>query len=169
MFFLEKHLALPLGGNYRREKRGPFDPVARELVEQKARELSWFKTDPDPASKFIHFRLGSAIAQGADEGRKVLLSHISEADRILRNLATLNTEDTEIAATAYAVWNDFLIDGVDPTEEQIIEEFRKHWHPEKERFSPAVISTMLAFLQSHNLRPKGIGPKTLPQSLDTKH
>jgi hypothetical protein len=39
--------------------------------------------------------------------------------------------DVEISATLYAAWNDFLIDGAEPTDAQIIDEVLERWHEKK--------------------------------------
>jgi len=57
----------------------------------------------------------AAIAQEFEEGRTILMPNMKEVGRILRVMGTLNRTDSEIAATAYAAWNDFLCDGIQPS------------------------------------------------------
>jgi len=48
------------------------------------------------------------------------------------------------------------------SDEQIIEEVRGTLAPRKrKKFAPALVTAMLDFLRSHNLVPKGVGPKTI--------
>ncbi|MNR41809.1 hypothetical protein D3C85_1602470 [compost metagenome] len=88
----------------------------------------------------------------------------AEFDRLIYALADKKTEEVEIIATLFAVWNDFLIDGAQPTDAQIISDVRENWHERKARFTPAELGRWLDWLRRENMIPRGLPPRTLQQS-----
>jgi len=54
-------------------------------------------------------------------------------DKLLHLLSHADTERCEIVATLYGAWNDFLIDGVHPSDDQIVDEVLTNWNPRKGR------------------------------------
>lgn len=69
--------------------------------------------------------------------------------RLFALFADKKTEEAEIVATLFAVWNDFLLGGLSPTDEQIIQEVREYWHPSKERFSSEQLTKWLSWLRDN--------------------
>ncbi|KMO43596.1 hypothetical protein VQ03_07595 [Methylobacterium tarhaniae] len=64
-------------------------------------------------------------------------------------------------ATLYAVWNDALIDGDTPSDEEIGHAVLSEWHPEKaKKFRIEELETWLDWMRRHGLVPTGTGPKT---------
>jgi len=76
------------------------------------------------------------------------------------DLKHLTTEQSEIIATLFACWNDFLIQNHSPTDDEIITEFLLHWHVKKGRFSRGRLKKALSWMQSHALTPSGRGNLT---------
>ncbi|WP_028007171.1 hypothetical protein [Solimonas flava] len=71
------------------------------------------------------------------------------------------TEDVEIIATLFAVWNDALLDGRVPTDDEMVVEVRENWHIAKERFSPETLKQWLGWMREHGFVPKGKPPRTV--------
>ena len=67
----------------------------------------------------------------------------------------------ELLATTFAAWNDFLIDGRQPTDDQIITEIRDNWHEAKQRFTPQRIQKCLDWMRKNDLTPRGLGRRTV--------
>ncbi|HVA47545.1 MAG TPA: hypothetical protein VNH11_14335, partial [Pirellulales bacterium] len=82
-------------------------------------------------------------------------------DRLLDQIATMNTDEAELFATAYAAWNDLLIDGRPADEKSILAEIYG-WHESKEKFTSARIRKRLEWMRSNNYVPTGQGQKTKP-------
>ena len=87
----------------------------------------------------------------------------TEFDRLIYALADKKTEEVEIITTLFAVWNDFLIAGVQPTDAQIISDVRENWHESKARFTPAELGRWLDWLRKENIVPRGLPPRTVQQ------
>lgn len=83
-------------------------------------------------------------------------------NRLLNLMAGWNTDQTEMVATLFAAWNDFLLGGVKPTDQQIIDEVRDNGHVNKQKLTPYRLKRMLNLMRREHLIPRGIGPKTMP-------
>jgi type I restriction enzyme S subunit len=69
----------------------------------------------------------------------------------------LDTKQCEIAATLYAAWNDLLIAGKTPSDDDIITEARDNWHPSKATISLDHWRKGLEWLRTSKLIPCGTG------------
>ena len=72
----------------------------------------------------------------------------------------MTSEQCEIVATLYAVWNDFLLDGETPTDQQIVQSVLNSWHPSKRNISEDRWLAALPWMRSNDLVPQGVGEKT---------
>jgi type I restriction enzyme S subunit len=88
---------------------------------------------------------------------------LKELDRLFSLFAGKNTEEAEIIATLFAVWNDFLIDGHTPSDDEIVKEVRENWHESKTRFTPAQLKENLNWMRRNDLVPQGRLPHTVYQ------
>ena len=70
------------------------------------------------------------------------------------------TEQSEIVDTIYAVWNDFLIEGKNPSDNKIIHEVKTNWHKSKKRFPDERLKSAIQWMKKEKLIPQGYGPKT---------
>jgi type I restriction enzyme S subunit len=164
-YLSETHLGLPLGWQPMRQAAGPWDPWIEDF-ESMGKGNDWFTV-----TEKILYNSHSKIEYSAKKGLKakaveaitVLGDQKAEFDRLLNLFVDKNTEEAEIIATLFAAWNDFLIDGKTPTDDEIIREVRENWHPSKERFTPARLNRWIGWMRSHHLTPKGHGPRTRQQ------
>ena len=72
--------------------------------------------------------------------KHALGKRVAEVDALLKLLLPLDTRQAEIAATLYAAWNNLLLLGASPSDEDIVYETRENWHTsklkiEREKFS----------------------------------
>ncbi len=77
----------------------------------------------------------------------------------------MKTEQAEIVATLYAAWNDMLIAGKSPEDQEIICEVRENWHECKKRFTENRLQTALDWMREKGLVPKGLGVRTRVRKL----
>ncbi|HVZ43275.1 MAG TPA: restriction endonuclease subunit S [Ramlibacter sp.] len=166
LYMAEAHLGLDLGGRYMRDAAGPLDKWIYKFEEEAARE-QWFSVVEGATKeghKKIEYRKGPNLSAKAQEApSRLSAAQRSEFDRMLALLAQKPTVEVEIIATLFAAWNDFLIDGRQPNDDEIVREVRENWHPSKQRFSQAELRSWLAWLRQHALVPQGKGPHTLGQ------
>ena len=164
-YLSETHLGLPLGWQPMRQAAGPWDPWIEDF-ESLGTRGDWFavteKALYNGHSK-IEYSAKKGIKTKAAEAIKLLGSQKAEFDRLLDLFADKSTEDAEIITTLFAAWNDFLIDGKMPTDDEIIHEVRENWHVSKQRFTSLRLATWLKWIRDNNMSPSGHPPRTRQQ------
>lgn len=162
-YLAETHVGLEFNGQYLREAAGPLDPWIYRFEEEAARE-HWFTfegTSIHDGNRKIVYRKGEALEAKASEAVAALpKAQREELDRILKLLGGKPTEEIEIIATLFAVWNDFLIDGHSPSDEDIVTGFREQWHEKKQKFMAKSLHVWLDWMRRNDLVPTGRGPRT---------
>jgi type I restriction enzyme, S subunit len=162
LYLAETHLGLALGGQYFRDAAGPFDQWIYRFEEEAERQ-GWFKSIE--TSMKVEYRKGAKLAAKAGEAEAILPIEVrKEFDRLLGLIEGRPTEEVEIIATLFAVWNDFLIDARAPSDDDILNEVLENWHPKKKRFSRPRLKQCLDWLRANNLTPNGRGPRTQRQA-----
>lgn len=168
LYLAEAHVGLKLNLTPKREAAGPYDPWIREF-ESQGQNNRWFEVHEKTlinGRKKTEYRCLSALSEPAAKAETLMaLGQKAEFDRLIYALANKKTEEVEIIATLFAVWNDCLIDGIPPTDEQIIIELRENWHERKARFTPAELGRWLDWLRKENIVPRGLPPRTVQQQL----
>jgi len=166
LYLAEAHLGLPLNFQPMREAAGPLDKWIYAFERQGEHE-GWFKvveTDIRNGKTKIEYQVKSAIAQKSVLIEKICSDNqLKEFDRLLGLFTDKTTEEAEIITTLFAAWNDFLIDGYTPQDEEIVKEVRENWHESKARFTPAKLKESLSWMRRNHLVPQGRPPRTVYQ------
>lgn len=163
-FLAEGHVGISeLAGSYLREAAGPLDRALIEEMENGAHAIAGVERDqPGGPGTTVSYRLGQS--RGAH--RQELADWLGEErtaklDKLITDFADLTTKGAEAVATLYGVWNDALIDGQSPSDDEIIAGFLNDWHSEKpKKFRAAELPTWLDWMRRHGIVPTGSGPKT---------
>lgn len=166
MYLAQAHIGLALDLKPEREAAGPLDTWIYDF-ERQGQGKRWFEVHEKTLAngrKKTEYRCLSALSEPAANAEALMTpGQKTEFDRLIYALADKKTEDVEIIATLFAVWNDFLIDGVQPTGAQIISDVRENWHERKARFTPAELGRWLDWLRRENIIPQGLPPRTVQQ------
>jgi hypothetical protein len=103
-----------------------------------------------------HVKLTDAEFQRLLE--EIITPDVFAAAHTLRNRNSFTRDD----GTPYAAWNDLLIDGRKPTDEEIIREASnpKRWHESKATIDKAKWPTPLKWMRERRLVPHGYGART---------
>jgi len=167
MYLAQAHVGLELNLKPEREAAGPLDTWIYDF-ERQGQDKRWFEVNEKTLAngrKKTEYRCLSALSEPAAKAEALMLpGQKTEFDRLIYALADKKTEEVEIIATLFAVWNDFLIDGAQPTDTQIISDVRENWHERKARFTPAELGRWLDWLRRENIIPRGLPPRTVQQS-----
>lgn len=167
MYLAQAHIGLDLDLKPEREVAGPLDTWIYDF-ERQGQDKNWFEVNEKilaSGGKKTEYRCLSALSEPAAKAEVLMTPRQkTEFDRLLYALADKKTEEVEIIATLFAVWNDFLIDGVRPTDAQVISELRENWHERKARFTPAELGRWLDWLRKEGIVPRGLPPRTVHQS-----
>ena len=163
LFMAEAHAGVSeLQGRYDRQAAGPYDVDLQRRVEDDlvAAGLLRVAQDGGPGSRVEYELLGDAAALRA-ELAVALGDRMARFDDTFRQLADLSKLGIEAVATLYAAWNDFLMDGKNPSRDDIIREVLENWHDEKrDKFTKSDLAIWLDWMDRHQVQPKGTGPKT---------
>lgn len=167
MYLAQAHVGLDLDLKPEREAAGPLDTWIYDF-EREGHGKRWFEVNEKTLAngrKKTEYRCLSALSEPVAKAEALMTpGQKTEFDRLIYALADKKTEEVEIIATLFAVWNDFLIDGVQPTDAQIISDVRENWHERKTRFTPAELGRWLDWLRRENIIPQGLPPRTVQQS-----
>lgn len=156
----ELHLGLQddLDRHAYKEAAGPYDPKARRSVERIFQQQKWFDVTKPDGNRVVYVPLEKAGGH-AEYFDRYFGDQKPAIQSVIDLLRPLNTEQCEIVVTLYAVWNDFLIDGKQPTEEEIVASVLQ-WHPKKQQIAEGRWLAALPWMRQKGLIPKGIGEKT---------
>ena len=157
LYLCEAHLGIPLKGEYKREAAGPLDHSIYKM-EGIMKKNKWF----DVVKKESMFKYK---ALEKSEGYKHYFNkywkdYSEQLNQLLLLVNRFTTEQSEIVDTIYAVWNDFLMEGKKPSDNEIICEIKNNWHESKKRFSDEKLKKAMKWMKEQNLVPQGHGPKT---------
>ncbi|MFC7288783.1 restriction endonuclease subunit S [Herminiimonas glaciei] len=167
LYLTQAHIGLALDLKPEREAAGPLDTWIYEF-ERQGQSKHWFEVNEKTLAngrKKTEYRRLSALSEPAAQAETLMTpAQKTEFDRLIYALADKKTEEVEIIATLFAVWNDFLIDGTQPTDAQIISDVRENWHERKARFTSQELKQWLGWLRKENFIPRGLPPRTVQQS-----
>lgn len=163
-FLAEGHVGISeLAGCYARAAAGPLDGALIDEMEHGANSIAGIERDqPGGSGTTNSYRL----TQSRNGHRQDLADWLgpdrtAKLDKLIDDFAGLTTKQAEAVATLYGVWNDALIDGASPTDDEIITGFLNDWHPEKrEKFRASELPEWLGWMRRHGIVPTGSGPKT---------
>ena len=142
---------------------GPLDEKMIEEMEAEAEAIAGITTEqPSGRDTIVTYTTKSVCEEARTELFEVLgAERIAKLDKLIDNFRGLSTKGAEAVATLYAVWNDALIEGKQPSDDEIVFSFLKDWHLTKaERFSRNELHTWLDWMRRHQLMPSGTGPRT---------
>jgi hypothetical protein len=163
-FLAEAHVGISgLAGSYTREAAGPLDRALITEMESGARSIAGVVVDQAGGTgTTVSYRLGPQRGAHRQELANWLgTDRTAKLDKLIADFADLTTKGAEAVATLYGVWNDALIEGASPTDDEIISGFLNDWHPEKrEKFRADELPTWLDWMRRHGIEPTGTGPKT---------
>ena len=80
--------------------------------------------------------------------------------KLLRLFKTERTITCEIVATLYGAWNDLLLESMNPTGKQIVDEVMTNWHESKERIKLDRWFKALKWMRQNDIVPTGYGMST---------
>lgn len=84
---------------------------------------------------------------------------VAYRQQLLEWMLPMNVRQAEIVATAYAAWNNLLLDGKQPTDEEIVRESRENWHPDKLKIERSRFFTAIEWMRAQNVMPEGKGKR----------
>lgn len=160
LLFLSEYCAqLDMQTEYVRHAAGPYNPQVLRSIDSQLQKAKWFKYNKsNRGSKYSRLNKSTEYAPYFESN--FTKEQGDSIERILSLLQTWDTEHCEIVATLYGAWNDFLIEGIAPSDDQIIDEVLTHWSEEKKRIDRARWLKALEWMRKNYMTPCGYGSKT---------
>lgn len=159
LYVAQYHLQIDgFAENYYRQTAGPYDGTLLRSVEGQMAKGRWFQTIRR-GKKYYYKRLEKCgkFKQYFDNYFGTVADELS---RVLGLFRKMTTDQVEIVATLYAVWNDFLIKNEMFDDTKIITEVLTNWDDSKKRFSQERWQTALNWMRDEGLVPTGFGQAT---------
>ena len=154
MFLCEKHLGLEekLQRHYYRQAAGPYDPKTRRSIETNFKKQKWFDVDRS-SGKGVKYRPLDNFGSHKKYYDRYFGGQHNNIQQIIDVFKTAKTVQCEIVATLYSAWKDFLDNGQNPTDDQLVNEVLNHWHKEKKKIASERWYRAIGWMRKKNLYP----------------
>ncbi|MCI8941297.1 MAG: hypothetical protein HFH12_15205, partial [Dorea sp.] len=161
LYLCDVYLGLGLSTQYYRWDYGPFDKQLYSYIDTLVSN-GWYKVSIQNKAKVL------VKAENHADALKVygnqFAQNKSDIEKLVQYFGEMRVSEIERFATLFAVWNDFIIDGIPvPSDNQIIDDVLTNWRPTKGRFSRDTWQNTLLKMKRDGIIPKGLGLHTLPK------
>jgi hypothetical protein len=156
---IEAHVGIELGRTPVKDAAGPNDYPHLKIVESRARKAGYFQFNRE-ADRYHVKKLGGFNRLVA-RTRERLASQAVAVDALIKIMLPLDTKQAEILSTTYAAWNNLLLNGVNPSDKDIVLEARENWHPDKLRIPRERFFKAIVWMREKNVTPAGKGKKVV--------
>ena len=157
----ERHLNLhdDLNRTSYRQAAGPYDNKAKRSIESNFKKQKWFDVQREKGKGVKYIPL-EKYGQHKTYFDRYFGHCASDIQALIDLLQDAKTEQCEIVATLYAVWNDFLLDGNSPSDDEIVQDVLTNWHPDKTKIAEGRWLKALVWMRKKGLVPEGTGKHT---------
>lgn len=160
LYLCNTHLGLNLNIQYYRYEHGPYDVHLNDYIHELVKNQWFNEKKQDKKCVLVSGKKWEEFEQNHPNpfGEKK-----QEIGKLFKQLKDLSTRQIERIATLYAAWNDFLLDGITPSDDQIIQDVVTNWTENKAHFQYTTWQESLNQMKQYGLIPKGTGLHTLPK------
>ena len=155
---IEARLGIDLGRKPMKDAAGPNDFPHLHKVEHRARKANFFDFKRVEGAAYRVHKLRS-FDRLIERTRAALGKRADEVDGLLELMLPMQTQQAEIFCTVYAAWNNLLLDGKQPTDEEIVFEARENWHLDKLKIPRERFFSAIEWIRNRSLTPPGKGKK----------
>lgn len=157
---VEAHIGIDLGRVPKKDAAGPDDYPHLKKVESRANKANWFGVKK---LKIGHTYVAKpGLPRIIGKVKDVLPSEeLQKIESLIHTFLPFELEHAEVIATVYAAWNNLLLEGKNPTDEEIVYESRENWSERKLKIQREKFFKALKWMKEHSLVPEGRG-KNLP-------
>ncbi|CAG0972076.1 Type-1 restriction enzyme EcoKI specificity protein [Phycisphaerales bacterium] len=141
-----------------RAAAGPFDNKMMRSIHAQLIRLEWYGYDKN-GTPYKYAPLAKAGGH-ADYFTRYWSGKAAGFDALMALLLPMRTRSAEVLATVYSAWNDFLIEGRAVTDDALVAEVMKNWHPAKQAIPEKNWRAAPPWMRQHGLVPTGHGAHT---------
>ena len=160
LYLFDAHLGINLNTQYYRYNHGPYDRNLDNYLNILV-ENGWFRKVSNGAIKYEE---GRNHADFCTKYKDAFVAYRGEMDKLISFVKGMRrTSQIERIATAFAVWNDLILDGnKNPDDADVIHEIQTHWTPNKANTLEDTWKSTLETMENQGIIPRGQGLHTLP-------
>jgi hypothetical protein len=126
------------------------------------KECEWFDAVPRDNGKGKEYLPLAHAGQHRSFFDKQWPKQATSIRSLIDEMKNWSTERCERFATVYAAWNDLLHWKEPDTDDAILNQVLKHWHPDKLKFSRPQWEETLKWMKRESRIPTGFGRATQP-------
>ena len=160
LYLFDAHLGINLNTHYYRYNHGPYDRNLDNYLNILV-ENGWFRKVSNGAIKYEE---GRNHADFCTKYKDAFVAYRGEMDKLISFVKGMRrTSQIERIATAFAVWNDLILDGnKNPDDADVIHEIQTNWTPNKANTLEDTWKSTLETMKNQGIIPRGQGLHTLP-------
>jgi type I restriction enzyme S subunit len=152
---VEAEAKFNLGRQPIRDAAGPNDFRHMLNAEEWAEGKRYFRISEHGTG--YRFQPLSRFSEFLDSAKSIDPTTRKKIEHVIDVFIPMDAQEAEIFATIYAAWNNLLIEGRAPTDDEIIRAAREDWHPNKLSIPRAKFVEGLREVRMAKLIPQGQG------------
>ena len=158
LHMVEARADFDLGRKPIKDAAGPNDFPHMLAAEKWAEARKHFRF-PEKSEGGYRFEPMVNYGELLDSARLIDRDTREKIERVIELIVPMDTQSAELFATVYAAWNNLLLEGADPTNDEIIRAAREDWHEDKNKISRHKFIDALRLLRVKDCVPTGRGRK----------
>jgi type I restriction enzyme S subunit len=154
LYLCEQHAQLEFDTHYVKQTAGPLDAAFIYPFIREAEKNGWFVQETEIAP--FHFEPLNGLGKLTGDYPKFFQLVSDKINFVIALMKEKNTDDSELVATIYAIWNNYIIQQRVLDAEILIDEIYD-WSKSKAKFSKQGILAMWKWMKEVGLVPVGFG------------
>jgi type I restriction enzyme M protein len=140
--------------HYLRQAAGPYDPKGMRSIRDNLLRHKWFtvKKVDNRATKYLPME---KCGDHREAFKKYFAAQQQQIQALLDCMKSWKTQRCEIVATLYSAWADFLAEGIEPRDEQVVNEVLVNWNDSKLKIPVEKWREGLNWMKANGLYPGG--------------
>lgn len=159
MYTVEHSIGFDFDTQYVREAAGPLHSSIYECEGIISKRNKWYTINQSQHG--VSYNPTKSKEKYKSYYDKYFSDYDAEIQRIVLVFKDYTTDQAEIVATIYGVWNDFLIEQRAFTDDDIVDEVLSNWNETKRRFSKDMWLRAIKAMRNNGIVPKGYGKHTV--------
>jgi hypothetical protein len=139
-----------------RDAAGPNDFHHMLAAEEWAENNQYFRVSKQSTGGY-RFQVLAQFRELLNFANSIDPATRKKIERVIDVFIPMDMQEAEVFATVYAAWNNLLIEGKAPTDDEIIREAREEWHSSKLKIPRAKFIEGLRRVRVSNFVPQGRG------------
>jgi len=154
LYLCENYAQVDFETEYIKEAAGPLDSKFLYSFLSEAKQKNWIEETHE--GDWYKYEPGAAIGELTKDYSKYFRDKADKIQFILKNLHNRDTNDCELIATIYAIWNNYIIETKELNADDLVVEVYG-WATGKDKFERATILSTWASMKKDGLVPVGFG------------